>query len=321
MLPLAGAPRLAILGREVRCGTGFADLVAVELETGRPVVIEIKLASNADRRQVLTQVLGYAAYIRRLDTPSFDAVLAQHLAKVGVGSVTTAAAAASQDPSFDVTSFASRLNEALEDGRLRCVVVLDAAGPDLVELVGYLQEVSNERLSLDLITVTAYDIGGRKVLVPQLVEPDRSQVTAAAAGGSAPQPKSPIVRGSEVFATSIETAPPDRRPDLRRLLDWALSLEVDGLAVLYTSTGKGRWVLNPRLPGQERGMVMIWNENGAFLSPYRTVLQQEAPAALDELDQKVPGQIGQGNYIKVEYDEELLSLLRTAYEEAAQTAL
>ncbi len=68
MLPLAGSPRLVVLGREVRCGTGWADLIAVEADSGVPVVIEIKLASNADRRAVLTQVLGYAAYLRRLDS-------------------------------------------------------------------------------------------------------------------------------------------------------------------------------------------------------------------------------------------------------------
>jgi RecB family endonuclease NucS len=58
MLPLAGTSTMAIVGKEVLCGRERADLVAVELETGRPVVVEIKLASNTDRRRSLTQVLG-----------------------------------------------------------------------------------------------------------------------------------------------------------------------------------------------------------------------------------------------------------------------
>ena len=45
MLPLAGFPRLTVLGREVRLGGGYADLVAVE-SSGRLVVIEVKLAGN-----------------------------------------------------------------------------------------------------------------------------------------------------------------------------------------------------------------------------------------------------------------------------------
>lgn len=317
MLPLAGSPRLALLGREVRCGKESADLVAVEISTGRLVVIEIKLAANADRRQVLTQVLGYAAYLRRLDASGFETLIAPHLAKRGLASVAAAAAADAQDPGFDSAAFTARVEEALHDGRLRCAVVIDSAPPEIVELVGYLQEVTNDRLSLDLITVTAYDIGGRRILVPQLVEPDRSQVTAQAAGGGAVQTRTDIVKGSAPFADSISTALPEHRQGLQSLLDWALALEADGLAVLYTSTGKGRWVLNPRLPGQERGMVVIWNENGAGLSPYRTVLQREAPAALEELERVVPGQIGQGNYIKAEYDERVLGSIRAAYKEAA----
>ena len=45
MLPLAGTPRLTVLGREVRLGSGYADLLAVE-STGRLVVIEVKLSAT-----------------------------------------------------------------------------------------------------------------------------------------------------------------------------------------------------------------------------------------------------------------------------------
>lgn len=49
MLPLAGSPRLTVLGREVRLGGGYADLVAVE-SSGRLVIIEVKLAANSGSR-------------------------------------------------------------------------------------------------------------------------------------------------------------------------------------------------------------------------------------------------------------------------------
>jgi RecB family endonuclease NucS len=44
MLPLAGAPRLTMLGREVRLGTGAANLLAVE-SSGRLVIIEVGVAN------------------------------------------------------------------------------------------------------------------------------------------------------------------------------------------------------------------------------------------------------------------------------------
>ena len=61
MLPLAGAPRLVILGSEVGLGAGSADLLGVEA-SGRPVIIEVKLARNNEaRRAVVAQILAYAA--------------------------------------------------------------------------------------------------------------------------------------------------------------------------------------------------------------------------------------------------------------------
>ena len=47
VLPIAGSSQLFIAGREVRLGSGYADLIAVEKD-GRLAVIEIKLARNAE---------------------------------------------------------------------------------------------------------------------------------------------------------------------------------------------------------------------------------------------------------------------------------
>ncbi|HEV2069721.1 MAG TPA: hypothetical protein VGR26_08010 [Acidimicrobiales bacterium] len=64
LMPLAGAPRIVVLGREVTCGSGSADLLAIE-DAGRPVVIEIKLAQNPEaRRAVVAQVLSYASFLK-----------------------------------------------------------------------------------------------------------------------------------------------------------------------------------------------------------------------------------------------------------------
>lgn len=67
LLPLAGSPHVVVLGREVRLGTGYADLIGVE-STGRLVIIEVKLAANAEsRRAVIAQVLSYAGYLQGMD--------------------------------------------------------------------------------------------------------------------------------------------------------------------------------------------------------------------------------------------------------------
>src|SRR6202050_2228114 len=99
MLPLAGSPRLTVLSREARLGTGYADLLAVE-STGRLVIIEVKLAGNAEsRRAVVAQVLSYAGYLQGLDRGQLESqVLASHL---GGGSVLAAAQADDQQHSLD----------------------------------------------------------------------------------------------------------------------------------------------------------------------------------------------------------------------------
>lgn len=93
-LPLAGEPRLTILGREVFLGGNAADLVAVE-QSGRLAIIEIKLARNAEaRRAVIAQILTYAAYLRGLDVASLERdVLARPLRQRGFESVAQAVSA------------------------------------------------------------------------------------------------------------------------------------------------------------------------------------------------------------------------------------
>jgi RecB family endonuclease NucS len=84
MLPLAGSPQLTVLGREVRLGSGYADLVAVD-STGRLVIIEVKLAGNAESRgAVVAQVLSYAGYLQGLDPDQLESqILGPHLAPGG----------------------------------------------------------------------------------------------------------------------------------------------------------------------------------------------------------------------------------------------
>src|SRR5215472_13882017 len=98
MLPLAGSPRLTILGREVRLGTGYADLLAVEA-TGRLVIIEVKLAGNSEaRRAVVAQVLSYAGYLQGLDPEQLES---QVLGK----SVLAAVQAGDQQHAVDAEDF------------------------------------------------------------------------------------------------------------------------------------------------------------------------------------------------------------------------
>jgi hypothetical protein len=137
MLPLAGSPRLTMLGREVRLGTGSADLLAVE-STGRLVIIEVKLAGNAEsRRAVVAQVLSYAGYLQGLDPEQLET---QILGK----SVLSAVQAGDQQHTVDPEDFRDGLARGLAEGSFRLVIVLDSAPDELVQVVGYLQSITDK---------------------------------------------------------------------------------------------------------------------------------------------------------------------------------
>src|SRR4051794_30946839 len=126
ILPLAGSPRLVVVGREVMLGNGYADLLAVE-PTGRMAVIEAKLARNSEaRRAIVAQVLTYAAYLNGLDPETLERhVLASHLRPRGFESLAGAIAANDQAGAFDTNAFAEGLSSCLAQGRFRLVLVLD----------------------------------------------------------------------------------------------------------------------------------------------------------------------------------------------------
>lgn len=109
MLPLAGSPRLTVLGREVRLGSGFADLLAVE-SAGRLVIIEVKLSENAEsRRAVVAQVLSYAGYLQGLDLEQLES-------QILGASVLGAVQATGQQHAVDAEEFRDGLARSLAEG-------------------------------------------------------------------------------------------------------------------------------------------------------------------------------------------------------------
>lgn len=322
LLPLAGAPRLVVVGREVLLGGNYADLLAVE-PSGRLAIIEVKLARNAEaRRAVVAQVLTYAAYLRGLTPSDLERdILAAHLRQRGFDSLEAAAASDDQEGSFDPTAFACGLNDSLASGRFRLVLVLDAAPAELVRLVGYLESVAN-LLLIDLITVAAYEVGGTTVLVPQRVDAGSSQASPPPAATqrvptSAGERR---VDGAQDFVDAIAHARPEYQELLQRLADWALALEKEGCVSLETCRGvhDRRFTLLPRLPGDNVGLVTIWNDNGAaYLELWRSVFERRAPGHIASVEQIIaPVRIGQGNSLK-QIDDALLDALTAAYREAA----
>jgi hypothetical protein len=170
LLPLSGTPDITVIGREVPLpASGFADVLAVEPD-GRPVIIEVKLRNNAEsRRAVIAQALSYAASLHGLSRRDFEeGVLARHLEGQSLFDVVRGTL---QDEGLIQSDFDTSLEEHLAAGSFRVVIVLDEAPPELINLVGYLEAVTTG-LSLDLIAVTSYAIGGHRIAVPRRLDPE-----------------------------------------------------------------------------------------------------------------------------------------------------
>lgn len=319
LLPLSGAPRLTIVGREVALPSGAADLVAVE-EGGQPVFIEIKLERNPEaRRAVVAQVLSYAASVHGLDVAAFEGrVLGAHLRKRGYSSIFDAVASSNESGTFDADAFTDTLASSLATGAARLVLVLDAAPPELMRLAGYLEAVS-ERLVVDLITVSQYDVGGQSVIVPQRVDPGREQEDRVAqVTRPAASPTQYIEGGDEFFASLDATTNGD--PPTQMVREWVEWLEREGLARLATTKGASSTTLRVRLLDEDSGPATVWKtSNSVALTYWGSVLQRRAPLSIPTIEQVTARPLKPSdNYNnRDEITPELLDALTAAYREAS----
>jgi hypothetical protein len=319
MLPLSGEPRVLIVGKEVVLSGNYADLLGVE-PTGRMVLIEIKLSKNAEaRRAVVAQILTYAASLAELDRSYIETSLIRgYLAAKGVTSIAEAVAAEDQTGEFHPDRFNEQVDQNLRDGSFRLVLVLDEAPTELVRLVGYLEAVT-EKLTIDLITVSTFDVHGSRIVVPRRVDPEYDRRILGSSSGNTPNspPPGPIaVDGTETFVDSINNAPIETQAKLAWIADWAQSLVDDGLARCSTTIGKSRWILNVRLMDEQRGLVSIYNEKGPYVTFYRSVFEQRAPHSVAAVEEAIaPRKLGSGNTTPVITDD-LLDAIKEAYREA-----
>ena len=295
-----------VVGRELALGGGYADLVAVEA-SGRMAVIEVKLARNSEaRRAVVAQVLTYAAFLHGMDVATLEReVLGGELRDRGYDSLAGAIAANDQEGLLDSEEFAAALAANLASGAFRLVLVLDDAPSELVRLVGYLEAVGGQ-LVIDLVTVRAYEVDGTRIMVPQRVDPERVYSDPQRPAAEVKSSGVPTTPGADAFLEAIDTAPADQRAELRRLADWAVSLEREGLVRLLTGHGKkGRMTLLPRLFGDEAGLVTIWNDNGVYVSVWRTVFESRAADEIPAVEAAIGTHIGAGNVVRLLSDDAL----------------
>jgi hypothetical protein len=259
-------------------------------------------------------VLSYAGYLQGLDLAQLESqILREDLG--AVGSVLGAVQADERQEVVDPEAFHDGISRSLADGGFRLVIVLDSAPDELIQVVGYLQMVT-DKIDIDLVTVTAYEVKGSRVLVPQRIEPARRTREMSDAAVNARQ-SGTQTDGSRDFRSAIDQAPPEFRDDLARLTDWAESLEAEGLARLATRSGISRISsLKPLLHSEGVALVTITCDvKSAYMQFFRSVFERRAAEAISAVEAALGTKITQGNSTRT-FTEELLTALTDAYRQA-----
>ena len=318
MLPLAGSPRLTVLGSEIQLGTGYADILAVE-PSGRPAIIEVKLASNPEaRRAIVSQVIAYASFLRGCDVEGLErGPLRRPLADAGYGSILDAVQAQDQEGAVDAASFSSSMQEFLDQGNFRLVLVLDEVSAELTRVVAYLDAITVQALTIDLMTLKVYEVNGAQVALPQRVSPDIGAKVLSQTPKRA-GPSGILSDGPAAFRASIEGTTGGNRTTFDELIAWAEKLALLPNVRLFSYSGIEHYTLLPRIMPDNAGLVTIWNDHQQpYISVWKSVFKRLAPNSIESVEQVIaPLKIRDGNTVRT-ITSQVLDALTAAYQETA----
>ncbi len=320
LLPLAGEPSLAVLGSEVQLGNGYADLLCVE-SSGRPAIVEVKLASNSEaRRAIVSQVIAYAAFLHGTDVKSLEqGPLRKQLDKASHSSIFDAVLFHDQEGDIDKESFYAAMQEYLDRGDFRLVLVLDDVSTELTRMVAYLDAITIQALTIDLIIVKVYKVNGAQIALPQRVSSDAIPIPASPSQ-TRPKLTGTVTDGVDVFRASVQDAPDESRRVFNELIDRAEQWESLANVRLYSkgSIRPGEYSLSPRVMPDNAGIVAIWNDNlKPSITVWYSVLARRAPKAIKDIESAMGRPLEPRKWNTTDnITTELLDAITVAYREA-----
>jgi hypothetical protein len=191
------------------------------------------------------------------------------------------------------------------------------APTELINLVGYLEAVTTG-LALDLIAVTSYKIGERRIAVPQRLDPEHRPEPLAARPTKRTN-RGHLEPGVQAFRDLIVETPEPYRATLAMMAQWVEDLvaTVPGVKADTYLSARGDTSLLPRLRRDNAGLVTLWRGEGGqpSASLWRTVFQRRAPEYIQRVEHLTNQPMGQGTVVG-NITPELLTLFDEAYRTA-----
>lgn len=185
--------RTVVVGREVECVAGFADLILLD-ERGQICVVEVKKQGNADVRRVVAQLLDYASALWGQTLPEFEQDVFLPYARALNGDAPTSLRAFLADqfaqPVAGTTSDDERqpsvdeIETALRDNLRSGRFVLVVAAPDIPEPVHrVLEYVNAQGLRVYGLELSYFEEKATECFVPRLAvqPPPTNQIAMTSA--------------------------------------------------------------------------------------------------------------------------------------------
>ena len=215
-----------VVGRESNLTSGYADLVLVD-DRGQLCLVEVKKEGNPDTRQVVAQLLDYAAGLWGLTLSEFEQrVVAPFLVGAGSDGATHLGehmAAALADVDGDAAAVAATALERLEQNLAAGDFTLVVAAPEIPDGVQRVLEYLNARGQRFYALEVSYFRGPVECFVPRLV-------TMPPNSGPGKGPTTPPWEPDAL----AEALPAHVRPAVRHFLDAA---KAAGAALAWQSYG------------------------------------------------------------------------------------
>ena len=225
-----------------------------------------------------------------------------------------------QEGTVNAASFTTALQGYLNQGNFRLVLALDNVSEELERIVAYLDAITVQALTVDLITLQVYEVNGAQVALPQRVALDPVTPSLVAQSGASIEnpgrPKPVTTDGIAAFQDSIRDAPDEVRVVFEELISWAENVGSLPRVRLVTTRGTSQTTLKPAIRPDDAGLVTIYNYNlRPSITFSKTVFDRLAPKSIEVVQEAISGEIRQ-NGTTYEITPELLDALTAAYQEA-----
>lgn len=162
-------------------GSGNTDLIGID-EKGGITIIECKLAVNREiRRQVIGQVLEYAAYLWHMSYDQFDNVCRKaedwadkslaHVIKEKNGEI---------EEGWSEEEFRVNVTSTLEKGDFRLIIAVDALNDELRRIIEFLNSRGEPSPQIHALEIRQFETSELQMLIPELF----GYATKTAGGGT-----------------------------------------------------------------------------------------------------------------------------------------